>query len=619
MKKLLLIAAFFWGYSLQAQIIERPLPLLPQKNFSFAAAQQQQTQKTLTLPFWDDFSTSRLLPDEEKWLYGQHVRISNSTGIQTPSLHAAVFDGVDVNGVPYNVRSLINGKTDSLVSHPFDLSSIPDNQADSVFFSFFWQANGRGELPDQEDSLVVQFKNNALQWETVWSSTGGIEKATENFTQELIQVSRDYFHATFQVKFQSFSRLSGAFDTWLIDYIFLDDQRHPADSAYLDRALTVNPSFLIAPYSAMPKEQFFANPSVYVQKTQTEFVNLNSSFQPIAYNTIVRDLVSGEILEILNNGQIANPIPRAFERRTFDSPALNPDVLNPLADSLWLETTYSIRSGDGFFIEEINQGIDTTFNTTIDFRVNDTVRTVTILHDYFAYDDGEPDFAAGINQAGGQLAYAFYAETEALLTHIDINFPFVQQAGEPIEIKVWEQGLDGPGAELVSQSFSVLRASHLGDLNAYLLDSPVVVQDTFFIGFQQATNEFLAVGLDKQTNSGDRMHFNVTGSWQRNAFVQGSFLMRPRFDKAIAGALPGEASGKISDVNVFPNPSEGRYFISGEVDHLQVLDPQGQIQNVPWQKVENGAWIDLSTRQKGIYLLRIWQGTRTQTKRIILK
>lgn len=95
--------------------------------------------------------------------------------------------------------------------------------------------------------------------------------------------------------------------------------------------------------------------------------------------------------------------------------------------------------------------------------------------------------------------------------------------------------------------------------------------------------------------------------------------MRPRFDKAIAGALPGEASGKISDVNVFPNPSEGRYFISGEVDHLQVLDPQGQIQNVPWQKVENGAWIDLSTRQKGIYLLRIWQGTRTQTKRIILK
>lgn len=619
MKKLLFIAACFLGYGLPAQIIERPLPLLPQQDFSFASVQQNQTQNTLSIPFWDDFSTSRLIPDGKKWLHGQNVRISNSTGIQSPSLNTAVFDGVDVNGVPYNARSLINGRTDSLVSHRFDLSTLPAEQADSVYFSFFWQANGRGELPDQEDSLILQFQNQNLAWETVWSTSGGIDAVSEDFRQELIPVPSNFFHNQFQVKFQSYSRLSGAFDTWLVDYIFLDDQRHSGDSAYVDRALTVNPSFLIAPYSAMPTEQFFANPSAYVQETQTEFVNLNSSFQPIAYNTIVRDLVSGETVETLNDGRIANPIPSAFERRTFDSPALNPSLLNPLADSLWLETTYSIRSGDGFFVEEINPGVDTTFNTAIDFRINDTVRTVTILHDYFAYDDGEPDFAAGINQAGGQLAYAFFAETEALLTHIDINFPFVQQAGESIEIKVWKQGIDGPGAELVSQSFSVLRPSDIGDLRAYLLDSPVVVQDTFFIGFQQATNEFLAVGLDKQTDSGSQMHFNVTGSWQRNVFVKGSFLMRPRFDKAIAEALPGEVSGEASTVNVFPNPSEGRYFISGQVDRIQVLNRQGQERHVPWQKIENGAWVDLSTQQKGIYLLRIWRGNQPQTRRVILK
>lgn len=610
---------FFIGYCLQAQIIERPLPILQKQVISLSATGQQQTQNTLSIPFWDDFSTSRFLPDAEKWLYGEHVRISNSTAIKSPSLNTAVFDGVDVNGIPYNARSILNGKTDSLVSHPFDLSSIPSDQADSVFFSFFWQANGRGELPDPEDSLVLQFKNNALHWETVWSTGGGIDVVSEDFQQELIQVESKFFHQQFQVKFQSFSRLSGAFDTWLVDYVFMDDQRHPGDSAYVDRALTVNPSFLTAPYSAMPTEQFFANPSAYVQETQTEFVNLNSSFQPIAYNTFVRDLIANEEVERLNDGRIANPIPGAFERRTFDSPALNPALLNALADSLWLETTYSIRSGDGFFVEDINPGVDTTFNTNIDFRVNDTVRTITILNDYFAYDDGEPDFAAGINQAGGQLAYAYFAETEALLTHIDINFPFVQQAGESIQIKVWNQGIDGPGEELVSQSFSVLRPDGIGDLRAYLLDSPVVVQDTFFIGFQQATNEFLAVGLDKQIDSGDKMHFNVSGSWQRNEFVKGSFLMRPRFDKAIAAALPGENPVGGSPVNVFPNPSEGRYFIVGEVDRIQVLDRQGQERNVPWQKVENGAWVDLSTQQKGIYLLRIWQGERPQTKRIILK
>ena len=172
----------------------------------------------------------------------------------------------------------------------------------------------------------------------------------------------------------------------------------------------------------MPTEQFFSNPNKYVAETNSEFYNLNSFFQPILYSTIVTNQVTGQEIERLNDNVLAIPLPGAFERREFDSPALNPSLLDANADSLLLETSYFIRSGDTYFIEEIN-GNDTTFDFNVDYRINDTVKIVTVLDDYFAYDDGEPDFAAGINQRGGQLAYRFYAEERALLTHIDINFP----------------------------------------------------------------------------------------------------------------------------------------------------------------------------------------------------
>lgn len=506
---------------MKGQIVERPLPntMWSLNSVPYSA---QQSQATLSLPFWDDFSTASIVPSSNLWLSGNQVRISNGTGVNAPTINVAIFDGVDANGAPYNASSLINGKTDSLVSHPINLATLEASQADSVYLSFFWQVTGNGELPDEEDSLSLEFKTPDGTWRSVWSTTGGINLETGEFFQENIKVNSEYFSDTFQFKFQSYSRLSGAFDTWLLDYVYLNDSRYEADTAYLDRALTRKPSFLTAPYSAMPTEQFFANPSRYLQETNVGFYNLNSSFQPIQFTTTVRELIANEQIEVLNDDRVANPLPGAFERRTFTSPALSAN-LNALADSLWLETSYVIRSGDNYFIERINPGVDTTFNTNIDYRLNDTVKVITVIDDYLAYDDGEPDFAAGINQRGGKLAYAYYVEGRALLTHIDINFPFVQQAGEPIELYVWNNLNNDPESILYQNSYSVLRPSSIGELRAYALETPIFVQDTIYIGFEQGTNEFLAVGLDKNIDSGDKMYYNVSGQWQENEFVTGSF------------------------------------------------------------------------------------------------
>lgn len=616
---LTILSLLLFSFCVEAQIVERPLPnrFAQPRNISFASSQSNQTLITVNIPFWEDFSTSSQIPSPDKWTNSENVRISNGIGRNAPTLNVAIFDGVDANGAPYNPNSLINGATDSLVSQMIDLSSLAADQADSVYMSFFWQVNGNGELPDLEDSLVLQFRNPTGEWINMWSQVGGVENESEEFTQELIQVPQSFFYNAFQFRFQSFSRLAGAFDTWLVDYIFLNDSRHANDIAHVDRALTKKPSFLIAPYSAMPTEQFFANPTRYLIETQTEFLNLNSFFQPIQYTATVRETTDDVLIEILNNETVANPLPGAFERRVFNSPILNNNLLDRNADSLLLETTYYIRSGDNFFIEDINPGVDTTFNTLVDYRINDTVRIITVIDDYLAYDDGDPDFAAGINQRGGQIAYAFFAEERALLTHIDINFPFVQQAGEPIELLVWSDLDNNPESILFQDPFSVLRPNSIGDLRAYELDTPVFVQDTFYIGFQQATNEFLAVGLDKNNDTGDRMHFNVSGEWRDNEFVTGSFLMRPRFDKTVADNFV-PANVIPQPPNIYPNPSSGTIFIQGSIQSLQVFDNWGQQGFFTIKEEDEGIQVDLSKNKKGIYLLKFFKEGTLFTKRIIL-
>jgi hypothetical protein len=571
------------------------------------------------LPFWDDFSTSQNLPDEAKWFNSADVRIASNVGVNPPTINVAVFDGVDANGAAYNPGSLLNGRADCLTSAIIDLSMIEaTNQTDSVYMSFFWQLKGNGELADPEDSLVLQFLNEDMEWETVWRRAGGTELLDEDFQQELLQLTPEYFHDSFQFRFQAYARLSGPFDTWLLDYIYINDSRHDDDVAYLDRALTTPGNFLTTPYTAIPTEQFFQNPDGYLQTLSVGFYNLNSFFQPVLFTSVVTDLVTGNEIEILSNEQVATPIPGAFARRTFTSPALNSANLDQNADSLWLESTVYLRTGDVFFIEDISNTNDTTFNEQIDYRLNDTVRNVTIIDDYLAYDDHEADFAAGINQRGGQLAYRYTLETRALLTHIDINFPFTNQAGEPIEIKVW-QNIGEEDSVMYQDPFSVLRSDEISQLRSYALDTPIFVEGTIYIGFQQATNEFLAVGLDKNTDSGDQIFFNVDGSWQMNELVQGSLLMRPRFDKEIAeNFVPPNNPGTI-DPGIFPNPSEGLLTVEGHFDQILLFDGYGRSANFTASEERESTVIDLTKNESGIYLIRLTRDGRSSTKRIILK
>ena len=604
-----------------------PIPHLIEKTDK--PGQNLRTQAvgdTISLPFWDDFSVVRkdengrviYQADTTKWMpSSKDVRINYTAGINLPSLGVATFDGVNAFGIPHHSSDpQATGLADSLISRPINMAAVPENERNTVFFSFFWQFKGLGEFPDAEDSLRLQFKNNAGEWITQWVQGGNLE-ITDEFEQEIFQVNDPtFFHAGFQFRFQSFGRLSADFDVWHVDYVFLNKNRTIGNTTYLDRALTTRPTSIFKDFTAIPMNQFRLNPAKYIDTSSVEFFNLDVLLQPIEYTALVRNKLTGELIDMMDDKAVVNPIPQGLERRTIKASPVDPATLNTEADSLYLETEIHIISGDTLLNEK-----GEIYQESVNYVVNDTARSTFVLHDYYAYDDGSAEVGVGVNQNQGKIAYQFILEEPDSLTHIDIYFPAIaSQSSVPIILFVWS-ALDREGVEQVlrDENFTAQRPANIDEPTAYKLSKPVIVRDTFYIGFQQLTQDFLAVGLDKNTDSGDKIFFNVTGAWQQNTDIQGSLMMRPRFGESETVVGIDDEIQKEKTLNVYPNPSTGQFQVKGLFTDLVIRDILGKEIPFTISKVNTELHeVNLSFPQPGIYLISFTTKEGLESHRILV-
>ena len=598
-------------------------------------ARQQALDTVLTLPFWDDFSqpvTDALgftTPDTLHWqpAQGRGVLLSTGLGIAPPSIGVASFDGTNAQGAAYDTTASRSGLSDELVSQPIDLTLVPEAERNSVFLSFFWQPRGRGELPESVgDSLRLQFKtlDTAQQWVTVWKQTGNESLVTDAFVQEILTVNNPtYFHDRFQFRFQSFNRQSGAFDTWNIDYVYLNQGRSANDLAYPDAAITSLPTSPFGDYTQVPMRQFRAAPERYLSGSSVQYYNLRGQPVGTTFEAFVNNALSGEVLYRLSDSANAlSPLPTAFDRRTI---AVGPPLASALdltQDSLYLQSEFYIETGDLPRIASINAEGDTVFNLSVDYRDNDTVRTTFVLNESLAYDDGTAEFGLELNQTGGRVAYEFVVPEEDLLTDIDIHFPNLgQNQGTLFKLFVWKTLTDTARGEVMLRESGTLAAQGAFQANGfttYQLESPVAVQDTFYVGYQQeSTDRFLIIGFDKNTDTNERIFFNVSSDWEQNTELQGSLMIRPRFDRERAQLvtdLPDEAVVPMADLTVFPNPTSGRVRVQGVYDRLRVVDLLGRA--VPVALRSDGV-VDLSPYPAGVYVFQFAVGPRTVTCKVI--
>lgn len=587
---------------------------------------------TISLPFFDDFAKTALFPNNELWL-DSFAFINPGFAFYPPSIGMATLEGLSKDGMPYEFTfNQPHDKADELTSRWIDLSGF--TPADSLYFSFYYQPQGLGNAPETEDSLVLQFKYKYLDtsnvamydWKSVWKMAGTGIQSDSLFTQVMLPVADTiYFYNGFQFRFVNYATLSGNVDHWHIDYVYFDESRFKGDTAYDDGAFTRPMKSLLRDYQAIPWSHYTANPTdatgdIFTFKIHNFFSgSSNISFLGNIYgpdNANLKTLTAGTPVNV-------DPFTYCGNEPGDDCIASENSIFDNTLD-FDFPTTYSGSEVD-FRFAGILAGSNT--DTRLD---NDSVFYTQKFHSYYAYDDGSAENAYGLLQAGGQLAYRFALRKADTLKAIQIYFnPVLDDVSDKkFQLAVWTGGLNGPQGNPIYLSDSLYSPTYFpGFYNGfytYLLDKPVPVSDTIFVGWVQVEGELLNIGLDRGINANKHMFFSLSNgaSWTTSN-LKGAWMMRPLFGN-VQSTIGIEETSLTPQFNLFPNPTEDILNISNSINddlnkyRLKVFDSTGRLilteENLPSQ-------LELHTLKPGFYMFHITakSGAYSHTYKIVVK
>ena len=603
-----------------------PLPRNSVSNQSTSARTKEEIPKKL--PFWDDFSFAKgTSPVDSLWQYGKSVWLNNGIGINPPSLGVITFDGLDSIGKPYNINDVLaKGFADNLVSQPIQLDLVDPAQRATTFISFFYQLKGRGELPDAGDILRLSLLNKSGVWETIWSMENDNTQQTDTFYPVIIAIPADndrFFHDKFRFRFQNFARLSGPYDAWNLDYVYLNQGRSEADTSFPDRTLSKPLTSLLNDYYSIPVKHFLKDPAGLLNHAEFTMYNLRvDNNQPLNYfNTIaVKNFIDGNVLinqDLLDSAETVGSVV-GLQTKTAKVKTLPPDnFFSPDADSLEIDFELSLSTKDNVAPAD-NGDYDAAKYAPVDFRWNDTTRTNYLLSNFYAYDDGTAEYGAGIKGFGVQVMYRFDMKTidPDTLVGVKIYFPrFGDESSQLIQLQIFKD-LEGTGASTLYQESVTVQRSEANQFVNYKFSRFVGVQQSFYIGWKQSTAVTISVGLDKNTDSSNKIFFNTGGDWQQDPNTTGSLMIRPVFGKG--GVIVGLPENHL-DKRVYPNPNNGTFFLSPLATQIKVIDLTGREINFRLENSDEYQRINLETAPAGIYVVHYLVNDRIHTEKVILQ
>jgi hypothetical protein len=507
-------------------------------------------QDTLSLPFFDDFSGSLSpYPKTQLWL-DSFVFINDSYPVDPMSLGVATFDALTQYGHIYPNISENDSFADALTSRPVKLKS-----KENVFLSFYYQPQGIGDSTEVKDSLLVDFYNPASKkWWNVWKTPG---TRLHPFKAAIILIQADSFLVDgFQFRFRNKASISENFfdygrmgnaDHWNIDYVKLDANRTVTDTIMNDVAISRPMKTLLKEsktgvfLTSMPWKQFQVA-FQRVMRSDIDFSYKNTSKDTIFVKSrsfYVKDLRGTNVTPFLFGGENIGPQKEINFKTKLEYPFTTSET-----DSALFEVKGVIEVED------------------YPIKINDTVRFNQEFSNYFAYDDGIPEDGYGLSGQGtsnGMVAYKFTSYFADSLSAIRIFFNGTVQdtsLGFPFKLMVWKATANGPGSAIYTSLTQYPK--NLGKYTEYKLDSSIIVNDDFYIGWVQPDENFLNVGLDRNNSATGKMYYNV-GAWQKSSFDNYALMIRPVFG----------TKGLISDVpvveetasKVYPNPTSGNLNI----------------------------------------------------------
>jgi hypothetical protein len=614
------------------------------------AGHQKTTSNTpISLPFVEDFyyATTNQYPDQNKW-EDSTVYVNTGMGIAPPSIGVATFDGLNKHGYPYNptlANLTLSYPADVLTSKPINLKTVGqhtlDPQSDHVALSFYYQARGNGDSPEPADSLLVDFyRPNAhpdTAWKQVWFSRGNANSNINDtvFKRAFIRIKDTaYFHEGFRFRFRNWASVTGNFDHWHVDYIFLDRNRGDslADTVRKDISIAYVPTSFLKNYSEMPFQQYQSHEmaqNISVKIRNNDALRVNMGYQYKVYDD--------QQNEVFNyNGQFQNLNP--FLKNSYSPPgygysSAGPPAPPPVADAFVLPNpplTINYRIKHFIFLNDNSSDI---------LSENDTIIQHHNFRDFYAFDDGSAEAGYYVNTPLAKIAVKVTTNTpdtlQALRIYFDPagNVSSISNTATSVHnftLNVWSLGPNGgPGTLLMQDSVRQIPQylqTGFKQIPEYRLRRPFpMAPGTYFFGIQQASNP-LVIGFDKNYVRNTSLYYDAGSGWTQSS-EKGSIMIHPLFRNVIPEivGLNEHTLSQQHRFRVYPNPASEQLTITaldppaaGETGY-RIFNTTGQL---VLEGLLEGSEQSISTGQlsQGLYVLVLTgQGNVIHRQKLIIQ
>lgn len=579
--------------------------------------------------FFEDFSNYHyeVFPRTDRW-EDRYAFINSTYPDSMISLGVATLDALDANGLPWyeDVNKPI--ASDTLTSGSFNFSSEIN---EPVYFSFFYQPGGKGDIPEGidttggqrgngKDSLLLDFFHpDSLEWYNVFYTLDN--RTPHNFKQVILRVDEPYLKNGFQFRFRNYTSAElnnvqgqdlgkiANNDHWHIDYIWMKTASDSTELSRINDITVVKPLLpTLISYTAVPWHHFFSA-QVLAERTTIPF-SFIARYPGRSSTDIIQSRRFYRTYNLKNNERL---------RDINYNNELNPNIWYDFADNFTSGFEYNPTDDIGQFEVEAFLKVESE-----DQRVgNDTVRRKETYYDHYAYDDGSAEYSFGLSgetQNMNRIAQRFRvyrrSDNPDSLRAILIYFAkAIDSSSADALFRLSIRKNDGPipaKDELYSSEDDLNFPDYSRGLNGFTrieIDPPVSIADTFFVVIEQI-NGYVGIGYDINHNSSENIFTytltNANYSWTNNSTLRkGSLMIRPSFSEHDIITPAEEIRTETSEGRVYPNPATTElnftaFIPDNSIYQIKIFNTMGAL---VMNKRTEQTYIDISSLNKGMYIL----------------
>ncbi|NOX46162.1 MAG: T9SS type A sorting domain-containing protein [Chlorobi bacterium] len=481
------------------------------------------------------------------------------------------------------------------------------------------------------DSLVLPCDSVYLldtDWTKVWGAPGDslevfLEDKGSFFKHVMIPITDTiWFEKDFQFRFMNIGSVSNISswksntDQWHVDEVYLNAGRGIDDTFKPEIRFSEMPDNFIKHYSSMPFWQYSSGTHNWDGDSTRVFVNnLDSIPHSAYYKYYVQDEQGDTVQSFLDlyDGFSGVVAPLKDQDVFAHEPFTKPKIVQ------WFKSTVAPDS--------ISFRVSHVVYDESEVTTGDTIVFYEHFRNYFAYDDGTAEVGYGLTPGGAKLAYKFSLDNPDTIRGMQMFFnKTLGNANRRLfDLCVWDNNNGVPGNLIYSEENQYPEFTNgLNGFHNYLFPDTSVLRvaaGDFFIGWIQSSNHILNIGFDRNTNSREKIFFNVDGSWVGSSF-DGSLMMRMLVGKNLLPPEPPGGKAAPAKLMVYPNPPQADGLIKVELpngidpkyyDYLtvRIYDIYGRLVfSAPYFESKS---INVSALTDGVYIVNVLDEAYSKT------